>query len=276
MDILCDLYEKKGIYDANLLKHVDNLNINDLIKVIEKEKEPETDIEKLWLMKYNRNYDRKKILEIMLKNKCQTAIIIFSYVCSKEDKELYRDQFFSLSEVKNNENMYNYLKAKMIICDEINKKNKSKDDLLKALIHLNKVDENFAKSCYYYKYLCNYFLGNYDESLKNLLNFFKNIKYFNHEITEIYYEKLNIVKFYCEINKLENKNIFTSLIEKLNNDKTIKFINMKINKIDGQKNPCINCKVIDICIDYFNCNHLICLDCVNNKKCNFCKNKYIF
>ena len=168
------------------------------------------------------------------------------------------------------------MKAKMIILDELQKKNKSNTDLMKALKYLNKLDDNYLKVIAYYKYICYYFTKNYNHAFEYLISFFKNIKYFDDQYCEIFIEKLNIIKLYIEINKLPNKDIFTGLIEKINSNNIIKFIQSKMNKFKNKTNPCVCCKVYTECIDYYNCIHLYCLDCINEKKCVYCKTKYVY
>ena len=271
MQELLDIFEQHHIYDSSLC--FNNENKQSIKDCLINNKPPSNDNETIWKMKYDKNYDKQLVFKIIMRKTCNCALLIFSSLCHKDDKDLYRDEFFSTPSIKNNTNIYNYLYAKVIIHDELTKKTKSKDEFLNALNFINQVDNNLFKSVPYYKYLANYFTGNYDKALKNLIIFLKGIKYYNPEYCEIFLDKLNMIKLYIEINKLENKYIFKELIDKIYNDKTIKFIQNKIDK--SKNNLCINCKKISISIDFYNCNHFYCLECITEKNCTFCKNKFI-
>lgn len=275
MDTLCNLYEEHHIYDVNIIPFKNNL-IESLIKCIKQEKDPESDFEILFLMKYHKKFDKQQIFNIMIKNELPCSLLIFSLLCGKEDKELYRNAFDNHILVKNNPNIINYAKVKLIIQDNLQTKTKNKNQLSYAKKLLDNIDNNFLKSVPYYKYFVKYFLGDYDKAFDYLMIFFKSIKYFNPEHIDIYYDKFNIIKFYNELNKLDNKEIFKPLFDKLNNDKTIKFIHLKMNKFKDKKSPCSTCKANSISFDFFNCNHLYCIDCITEKNCSFCKTKHIY
>ena len=271
MNELFEIFEKHNVYDAGLCYN--ESNYKSMLICLKNNKQPINDCDIIWKMKYDKKYDKKLVFKIVMNKTYICALLVFSCLCHKDDRHLYRDEYCSRQDIKHNKDVYNYLYAKVIIQDELFKKTKSKDDLLKALNYINFVDNNLFKSVPYYKYLANYFIGNYDMALDNLIIFFKSIKYFDPEYCEIFWDKLNIIKLYNEINKLSNKDIFQELIDKINNDKTIKFIQNKINK--SKNNECINCKNNKISIDFYNCNHFYCLECITEKYCTFCKNKFI-
>lgn len=274
MQELYDIFEQHHIYDSSLC--FNNQNNQSMIDCLINNKPVSNDNEIIWKMKYDKKYDKKLVFQIIMRKTCNCALLIFSRLCHKDDKDLYRNEFFNIPSIKNNTNIYNYLYAKVIIHDELNNKTKSKEEFFKALILINLVDNNLYKSVAYYKYVANYFCGNYDMALENLIIFLKSLKYYNPEYCEIFFDKFNMIKLYIGINKLENKDIFIQLFEKIYNDNKIKFIH---NKINNSKNTiCINCKKKSIAINFYNCNHfhcLECLECITEKYCFFCKNRLI-
>lgn len=287
MKNLNSLFEEHHVFDTSLcfFNYDQNIdNIKSLTECLKNNKIPSNDTEIIWKMKYNKKYDKKLVFEIVMRKTCICALLVFSSLCHKDDKDLYRDLFFSHPDIKNNKDIYNYLYAKTIIQDELVKKTKSKDEFIKALNFINLVDNSLFKSVPYYKYLANYFTGNYDIALSNLIIFLKSLNIYNSEYCEIFIDKLNIIKLYIEINKLDNKDVLKEIIDKINDDKTIRFIRNKLNK--SKNNPCINCKNINTSnsisttistptINFYDCNHFYCLECITEKNCTFCKNKFI-
>ncbi len=271
MKDLQELFEPHHIYDSSLC--FNNDNVESIKRCLINKAPPSDDNEIIWKMKYDHMFDKKKVFEIIMRKTSPCALLVFSNLCHKDDKDLYRDEFFKTPKIKNNKDLYNYLYAKVIIHDELIKKTKSKDEFLKALNYINQVDDNLFKSVPYYKYLSNYFTSNYDEALDKLIIFLNCIKYYNPEYCEIYFDKFNMIKLYIKINKLDNKDILKDLFDKIYNDKTIKYILNKITK--SKSNQCINCKKNLVSIDFYNCNHFYCLECITEKNCNFCKNKFI-
>lgn len=271
MKDLFELFEQHHVYDYEITYNQNNYQ--SMLSCLKNNTLPINDTDVIWKMKFDKKYDKQIVFKIMMKQSCHCAILVFSNLCHKDDKDLYRDIFFSLPSIKNNKNIYNYLYAKTIIQDELNKKIRSKIELLKAINYLNQVNDKLFKSVSYYKYLANYFCGNYDVALNYLIMFLSQINFYDPEYCDIYYDKLNIIKLYSELNKIVNKEIYKDFIIKIDNDKTIKFIQIKINK--SKNNKCINCKKNKISIDFYNCNHFYCLECITEKNCTFCKNKFI-
>lgn len=273
---LADLFEQRFIFDIVHYPFKNDNEMDNLIKCIKKERVPTTDTEIIWYMKYTRNFDKNKLFEIMLRYPRPLPILMLSNICHRDDKDMYRKAFYS--QLKNfiDDKGYNYVFAKIIIYDEMNKKIKSKVELKVALDKLSNIDQEFCKNIEYYRYFCNYYIGNYDEALTNLINFLRILKYYNSEYIEICYDKLNIIRLFDEISELPNRDIFNELYNRVCNNKSVKFIQGKMNKFKNIKNMCVNCKNNTLCIDYYNCPHLYCLKCIGEKKCFICKNKYIY
>lgn len=276
METLVDMYSRHHVYDICLIPFTDDNEIYDLIKCLKNEKKPITDLEILWNMKFTKKFNKEEILRIMMNNTVPCSLLMFSLLCNKEDKHLYRNRFFNHKIICNNIDGQNYMKAKIIVHDILQSKTKIKTELLEAKNYLDKIDNSYLISVPYYKYIVKYFLANYDSALKYLIIFFKSIKYYDLNHIEIFYDKFNLIQLYNELNKLENKDIFKPLFDKLNNDKTIKYIQMKMNKFKDKNNPCCKCNNTSVSFDFYNCNHLYCIECITEKHCVLCKTKHVY
>jgi tetratricopeptide (TPR) repeat protein len=269
-------FEKKHIYDIEWIQDTKwKLSIDEidnLLDCILNNANPITDTVKFGMMKYTCDYNKNELFKIML-NGFTPALFIFSMLCHKDDSDIYINNLLDSNELRDKINVINYLKVKIIINTEDKKKIKSKELFLKAINILNNIPNDFNKSVLYYKYICNYHIGNYDMALVKLIKFLSVIRYYNLDICEIYTDKLNKLKLYIEINKLPNRELFISILNKLKEDEKLKKFN---NKLDSNIiTKCDQCKDEKICIQYYSCKHNYCVDCIKCKICNICKGKCI-
>jgi hypothetical protein len=272
---LIDLYEIKHVYDFEIVqKSTMGYNIEEmrnLIDCIKNNEIPSNNHVKFALLKYTQDFKKDEILKMLLNN-YYCALLVFSMMCHKDDKELYRNEFFNSNILKDNPDYANYLQGKVLISEELVKKAKSKELLLNGLNYLNKVSNEFTKSIPYLKHLAYYYIGNFDKSLDYLVDFLSKIRFFNPELCQVEIDKLNKLKLYIEINKMSNAHLFTSITNKLKEDDKLKRFDNKINKDESIK--CDHCKSGKVTVQYYECKHYYCVDCIKNKSCNLCKLKH--
>ncbi len=91
LDKLIDLFETHHNYDIPCLKFKDADEITRIINCIQNKTKPKTDLEFLLKMKYTKVYDKKIIFQIMMKKQNNCALLMFSTLCSPDDKQLYID-----------------------------------------------------------------------------------------------------------------------------------------------------------------------------------------
>lgn len=272
---LIDLYEKEHIYDLCILQNSElGLNIEEmenLIDCIKNNAEPINDHIKFELMKYKKEFKKEEILKLLL-NGYNIALLVFSMICHKDDKDLYRNEFFNLQIIKDMPDLYNYLQGKVILSEELMKKTKSKEILINGLNYLSKLPNEYVITVPYLRHHAYYHLCNYDKSLDFLVEYLSRIRFFNQDMCEIHIDKLNKLKLYIEINKFSNVELFTSIINKLKEDEKLKRFDIKINiQLSIRCDQCKSCKVT---VQYYECKHYYCVDCIKSKKCNLCKGKH--
>jgi hypothetical protein len=272
---LTDMFEKVHIYDLAILQTSElGLTVEEMrnmINCIENNTEPLNDHVRFGLMKYNKEFKKEDIIKLLLRGyKC--ALLVFSMICHKDDKDVYRNIFFDTRIMNDNPDYCNYLHGKVLLGEELMKKSKSKEILMNGLNYLSKLPNEYVITVPYLRHHAYYHLCNYDKSLDFLVEYLSRIKFFNQDMCEIHIDKLNKLKLYIEINKMPNVELFTSIINKLKEDEKLKRFDTKINKNECVK--CDQCKSIKVTVQYYECKHYYCVDCIKNKSCNLCKGKH--